>query len=243
MTALILILAVCLIYSRSIKGDFLFDDHAILDMDFPRRNLVYEGLIDWDDPGNRASPPVSCVELMRTFTPRFKDGVRVFRDRSLRRALRSFFMEPRALTHIGYLWNWRLSGRMFMQPINNRGLDDYFNPFPWHAVNILLHLANTLLIFLLVGNLRPAVAWPAAFLFAFHPHQVAAVSYISGRAALQTTFFALCAAHICFIDAPALWLAPGIFLSILFASRSKEDGYAWTAFFLITFGGLHFYFG
>lgn len=233
--AIILVLAVCLIYSRSIRGDFLFDDHAILDMDFPRRNLVYKGLIDWDDPGNRESPPRSCTDLM---TVPWGDAIRVFRDPSLKRALRSFWMEPRSLTHIGYLWNWRLDRWVFYSP--SKDMLPY--SFRWHAVNVFLHLANTFWLFLLIHRLRPAVAGPAAFLFALHPHQVAAVSYISGRASLQTTFFSLCAACI-YLDPVSPWQLPGLFLSMLFSARSKEDGYAWSLFFLIIFGALHFFFG
>lgn len=75
----------------------------------------------------------------------------------------------------------------------------------FHAVNVALHAANALLVLALVTRLEARAAPPgpaplvAALLFALHPVQTEAVTYVSGRSA------SLCAA---FVLASALaWLA------------------------------------
>jgi hypothetical protein len=78
------------------------------------------------------------------------------------------------------------------------------NPFPYHVTNVLLHGVNVVLVFVLVRVLvrrtrgpsatetRSAIGIPlmVASLFAAHPVQTEAVTYISGRAeVLSATFF------------------------------------------------------
>lgn len=197
MTLLLAFIAVIVIYSRSIRGEFLFDDHAITDMNFKRWELAWQGK-------DKPSDPLSFSK-----------------------ALRYTFMEPRSLTHLGYLWTWQLAG---------------FRPIVWHAVNVGLHLANTFLVFLLAVNLRPEIATPATFLFAVHPHQVSAISYISGRASLQASFFALSAVLIAFLTI-SFWSFQVAFLSVAFSYKSKEDGPLWVILLAITFGVLRFWLG
>jgi hypothetical protein len=61
-------------------------------------------------------------------------------------------------------------------------------PFGFHVTNVLLHMANVVLLFLLTGRLmgRDRVLEPfaAASLFAVHPMMTEAVGYISGRSEL-----------------------------------------------------------
>ncbi|MBI3547444.1 MAG: hypothetical protein HY078_00180 [Elusimicrobia bacterium] len=68
------------------------------------------------------------------------------------------------------------------------------NPFWHHAVSVVLHAANTGLVFLLLtalcgGGAAPAVA--GAALFCLHPAQVESVAYLTGRAGLLALFFGL----------------------------------------------------
>jgi protein O-mannosyl-transferase len=64
-----------------------------------------------------------------------------------------------------------------------------------HFVNVLIHAANALLLFLLLFRLTKKM-WPAAFvaaLFAWHPLHVESVAWISERKDVLSTFFGLLA--------------------------------------------------
>ena len=66
-----------------------------------------------------------------------------------------------------------------------------------HVVNLILHLLNTTLLFLVLWRLTKE-AWPAAFvaaLFAWHPQHVESVAWIAERKDLLSAFFGLLAMH------------------------------------------------
>ena len=68
-----------------------------------------------------------------------------------------------------------------------------FEPFPYHFHNLLLHLLNVLLVFLLLQRLRinfVVAAW-ATLLFAIHPLQVEAVAWVASRKDVLFAFFYL----------------------------------------------------
>jgi tetratricopeptide (TPR) repeat protein len=92
----------------------------------------------------------------------------------------------RPLLKLTYLLNWTAGA----------------GPFGFHVVNISLHAANTLLVFFLACRMTegkeapglPAfgrVPFLAALLFAVHPVQTEAVTYISGRSMSLMAFFYL----------------------------------------------------
>lgn len=210
------------IYLRSIDGGFLFDDHAIGDMDFNRRRCYVAGRIPWEDLRNHTTPPMPIEPLLQEFSPSGRGRFRV--------ALRSFLTEPRALTHLTYLWTW----------------DAWtLAPEGWHYFNLLMHAQNTILVYVLAWNLRPSIAGITALLFAVHPHQVAAVSYISGRAGLLVTFFALAGALICnpLGGTHSLFSVTVACLAFILAERAKEDGLLWSFLFLAGYAALRFFFG
>src|SRR5437879_1855335 len=67
------------------------------------------------------------------------------------------------------------------------------SPAGYHVTNVLLHAANTLLLFLVLQRMTGAV-WRSAFvaaLFAWHPLHVESVAWVSGRKDLLCTFFIL----------------------------------------------------
>jgi tetratricopeptide (TPR) repeat protein len=69
------------------------------------------------------------------------------------------------------------------------------NPGGHHLVNVLLHTANTVLLFALLFRLTGKM-WPAAFvaaLFAWHPLHVESVAWVAERKDVLSTFFALLA--------------------------------------------------
>ena len=67
------------------------------------------------------------------------------------------------------------------------------NPFGFHLTNVLIHLANTIMVFVLARTItsRLRMAFVAALVFAVHPIQTDAVTYISGRRDVLFTLFYL----------------------------------------------------
>jgi tetratricopeptide (TPR) repeat protein len=72
------------------------------------------------------------------------------------------------------------------------------NPFGYHLTNFLFHLFNVILIFSLVRKLTSsaAISFFTALLFAVHPINTEAVTYISGRSDLICFFFLLLSLHL-----------------------------------------------
>jgi len=129
----------------------------------------------------------------------------------------------RPVRTISYVLNYAIA------PVDPRG---------WHAVNILLHWANAVLLFFLVTQFSQnyRVGALAAALFALHPVNTAAVSYVSGRKDLLAGLFVLVAllAYRKFRKT-----AGGIWLSVTLASfalavLSKEVGVVFPALPLLS---------
>lgn len=125
----------------------------------------------------------------------------------------------RPLLKLSYALNWSISPK----------------PFGFHAVNLLLHLANTALVWQLSAYFPAAAGLPAerhtrarqltTLLFALHPIQTEAVTYVSGRSMSLMTLFALLGL-IVWLRAderprPGLWLA-GAVAAFTAALASKE---------------------
>lgn len=72
------------------------------------------------------------------------------------------------------------------------------NPCGYHATNVLLHVVNGVLVFLLLKQLtgNSFVAWLTAALFLIHPIQIESVVWISSRKGLLCSLFMLWAAII-----------------------------------------------
>ena len=86
---------------------------------------------------------------------------------------------PRVI-HLGVLlqyWTYQLFG-----PV----------PWPYRFTNILFHMGNAVLVFLIVKKLsKPTIAFVASLLFAIHPLTIESITWISGGVYAQYTFFFL----------------------------------------------------
>lgn len=97
------------------------------------------------------------------------------------------------------------------------------SPFGFHLFNVAVHAANAILVFYLLRALRPGrvgdlLPFLAALLFALHPVQTEAVTYVSGRSASLMALFYL-GSLMAYVgaDSPKPW--PGRALSaVLFAA-------------------------
>jgi tetratricopeptide (TPR) repeat protein len=102
------------------------------------------------------------------------------------------------LTWVGAQWaltateaaNWHpLTWLSHMTDVQLFGLE----PGPHHLVNLLFHLANALLVFLVLRRMSGAV-WPSALvaaLFALHPLHVESVAWVAERKDVLSTFVGL----------------------------------------------------
>jgi protein O-mannosyl-transferase len=102
--------------------------------------------------------------------------------------LKAWLTGVRPLLMLSYWFNFQVSAR---------------DPWTYHALNVLVHAANSVLVFFLLSRLlrlqaieaRRAVlcASIGSFLFLVHPLQTEAVAYIAGRSELICGFFVLAA--------------------------------------------------
>jgi protein O-mannosyl-transferase len=67
------------------------------------------------------------------------------------------------------------------------------NPVGYHAINLIFHIFNALLIYLILFKLKKNLALPVALLFALHPVNVETVAWVTERKNIYGTFFYLCA--------------------------------------------------
>ncbi|HVM50094.1 MAG TPA: tetratricopeptide repeat protein [Candidatus Acidoferrum sp.] len=92
------------------------------------------------------------------------------------------------------------------------------SPLGYHAVNVLLHAANALLLWQLLRRLVVPGAWLGAAIFALHPVQVESVAWITELKNVQSTLFYLLAllAWVKFTDKRAVPWSGFYWLALLF---------------------------
>jgi tetratricopeptide (TPR) repeat protein len=109
------------------------------------------------------------------------------------------------LTWLSHMLDWQLFGS---------------NPAGHHLVNLIFHIANTLLLFVVLRQMTGAI-WPSAFvaaLFALHPLHVESVAWVSERKDVLSTFFWMLTmwAYVRFVHRPkiASYLPVVVFLAL-----------------------------
>lgn len=137
----------------------------------------------------------------------------------------------RPLLKLTYALNWSVSP----------------HPFGFHAVNLLLHLANVALVWRLSAHFpvsagldpdrRRLARLVATLLFALHPIQTEAVTYVSGRSMSLMATFGL-AALLCWLEAPEkarprLWR--GLALLLFAAAVASKEVAVVLPFLLLLF--------
>jgi len=109
-----------------------------------------------------------------TENPRIKAGLTV--DSAARAFTEPHYHMWHPLTTLSYLLDYELAG---------------LNPLWYHLVNLIFHVANTLLLFCVLRELTGAF-WPSAFVaavFAVHPLQVESVAWVAERKNVLSGFF------------------------------------------------------
>jgi tetratricopeptide (TPR) repeat protein len=97
------------------------------------------------------------------------------------------------LTWLSHMLDWQLFGP---------------NPAGHHLINLIFHIANTLLLFIVLKKMTRAL-WPSAFvaaLFALHPLHVESVAWVSERKDVLSTFFWILTmwAYVYFVSRPKI---------------------------------------
>jgi tetratricopeptide (TPR) repeat protein len=97
------------------------------------------------------------------------------------------------LTWLSYMLDWQLYGP---------------EPAGYHITNLIFHIANTLLLFIVLKQMTHKL-WPSAFvaaLFALHPLHVESVAWVSERKDVLSTFFWMLTmwAYVRFVNRPKI---------------------------------------
>jgi len=100
------------------------------------------------------------------------------------------------------------------------------NSTGYHWVNLVLHVANALLVWLVLARLKMPGAWLAAAIFALHPVQAESVAWITERKNVLMGFFFLLTllAWIAFVDGRTKrrWLFYGLALILYLLALSAK---------------------
>ncbi len=136
------------------------------------------------------------------------------------------------LTQENILWAFRFSdkGGTYWHPLTwlSHMTDCHFyglNPGMHHTTNLLFHIANTILLFLLFKRMTGAL-WQSAFvaaLFALHPLNTDSVAWVAERKNVLSTFFWILTmlAYVRYTEHPGFFRYMTMFLSFVLGLLSK----------------------
>ena len=120
-------------------------------------------------------------------------------------------------------------------------------PFAYHFTNLLIHVLNSALVYLVISKILAFAGWPVrrrtiaslsgALLFLLHPIQTESVSYVAGRSESLAALFLLLS-YVCFLyrrTGPINWSAALLTLGALaLGGATKESAVCFAAVFLFT---------
>jgi len=118
------------------------------------------------------------------------------------------------LTREGVAWAFTTTLHYHWHPVtwlSHMTVSEFFglNPGAHHLVNLLLHLANSLLLFIILRGMTGSM-WRSAMvaaLFALHPMNVEPVAWVTGRKDLLSTFFLMLTmwSYVIYVRKPGVW--------------------------------------
>ncbi len=157
----------------------------------------------------------------------FDDMFQPYHSPGFTNALRVWIAGVRPLLMFSYWLNYQVSQ----------------GPFGFHITNVLIHLLNSFLVFLIARKLfeRESSDWLlpafAAAVFLFHPIQTESVSYVAGRSECLSVFFLLAAfAVFLYRRSPEVNWKTSVAVVVLFGAAffTKEHTVALPALLLLT---------
>lgn len=173
--------------------------------------------------GHRGSPLVLAAALaiatIYIYLPAIVTGEFVYEDNSA-------IVQTVVEAHVPLaLWRTRGVTRLSYRIDNWIG---HGEPWAFHLTNVLLHLLNGLLVFLLVRRIGVGwtIAWLAVACFLLHPLQTEAVAYGAGRTELLSTAFVLAASLLAWHAPLRGWRVGLSGLCLLAGLSAKESSIA-----------------
>lgn len=164
-----------------------------------------------------------------------------------------FFDDSQGITDNAYIKDWKYLPHFFSESLTSGSgfLSSYWRPLllivysaEWHlwgnspvgfhAVNIFFHLASATLIFFLLRRLfqKTGPAAIAALLFAIHPVQTEAVTYVSGLGDPLSLFLMLLGTYL-FVALRNKWKYAAILALFVLALMTKERSVVFPAILLL----------
>ncbi len=107
------------------------------------------------------------------------------------------------------------------------------NPFGFHLTNLLIHIFNAILLFLILGRmeLTKPLALPTSLMFVVHPIIVEQLLIIAGRAELLSVFFIFLSILLSLKNSFLYWT--GACVTYFLACLSKESGVVFPALLIL----------
>ncbi len=175
-----------------------------------------------------------CLLIAYTFavfSPSLKNGFVDWDDGAY--ILNNPYIQALSLDNIKALFTTQVGGNYNPLTILSFAFDYHFyglNPFGYHLVNVLLHLANVILVYLFIRGLGASywTGFLVAVLFAIHPLRVESVAWVTERKDLMFGLFYLIAliSYLKFLRTRKVWWLVLLTLSFILSLLSKIQAVA-----------------